>query len=384
MRKRKKVDMTKGKRVLALSRIALAAGAFGAMLFRPVPEAQATPGSGASRTVYDDFSSGFSVNTPTAKWFYFSAGPFVGNGGTESTSRRGLHVEANGRNPRTGQPAFTNTVAPDSISGIPGGVDHVKWLAYATHPASSGIAGWDAIPGKELACEWRMSGRTFGNRFHPFGRNVQDANDDLRLSAYAANAIDLETLMVFDWFITNETIYAFYERLPFARAALGNYAAFSFNIPVAKTNPGQAHHFKTAYDKTGNRVRWILDGKEVFSVNRLGFLINRKYMTLDHGGTEEVVSPRQLDCGMGMFTLLDAHLPSKVGLVKVSDTPSFYFNPEVGAPTPETFVDGTSLLSNRLFGQGAEFDVRNLTVSYRNVNDRHRDDEDDDDDNCHP
>ena len=107
-------------------------------------------------------------------------------------------------------------------------------------------------------------------------------------------------------------------------------------------------------------------------------------MTLDHGGTEEVVSPRQLDCGMGMFTLLDAHLPSKVGLVKVSDTPSFYFNPEVGAPTPETFVDGTSLLSNRLFGQGAEFDVRNLTVSYRNVNDRHRDDEDDDDDNCHP
>lgn len=382
--------MRKGTKVLAsLSRACLALGIIAAGLVRHAPDAIAGGwgnGHGGGhhahgiRMVYDDFKGGFSANTPTSKWFYFSAGPFVGNGGIESTSGRGLSVRAAGTNSVTGEPAFNNTVAPDSQSGIPGGVDHVKWLVYANHPATSGFPGFDAIPGKEVACEWRLGGRTYGNRFQPFGNNVQDANDDLRLSAYAANTIDLETFMVFDWFITNETIYAFYERLPFGRGpVLGNYAAFSFNIPVAKTRPGQQHHFKTAYDRTNNRVRWVLDGKEVYSVSRLGFLIDRKYMTLDHGGTETNVQPRQLLCGMGMFTLLDAHLPSKVGLVKVSDAPGFYFNPELGQPNPETFVDSVSLASNRLFGQGASFNVKHSVVSYTDVSDRDRDEEDDDD-----
>ncbi len=383
--------MRKGTKVLAsIARACLALGIIGTGLIRHAPDAIAGGGGGGGgnghhahgvRMVYDDFKNGFSANTPTSKWFYFSAGPFVGNGGIESTSGHGLSVRASGTNSVTGEPAFDKTLAPDSQNGgLPGGIDHVKWLVYATHPATSGFPGFDAIPGKEVACEWRLGGRTYGNRFQPFGNNVLDPNDDLRLSAYAANTIDLETFMVFDWFVTNETIYAFYERLPFGRGpVLGNYAAFSFNIPVGKTHPGQQHHFKTAYDRTNNRVRWVLDGKEVYSVSRLGFLIDRKYMTLDHGGTETNVQPRQLLCGMGMFTLLDAHLPSKIGLVKVSDSPGFYFNPELGQPNPETFVDPNSNLGSRLFGQGASFHVKHSVVSYTDISDRDRDDEDDDD-----
>jgi hypothetical protein len=63
--------------------------------------------------------------------------------------------------------------------------------------------------------------------------------------------------------------------------------------------------------------------------------------------------PRQLDCGMGSFSLLDAHGPHNEALVKLSSTPNFYFNPTLGAPRPELFVDQTSRPESRLFGQGA-------------------------------
>ena len=92
--------------------------------------------------------------------------------------------------------------------------------------------------------------------------------------------------------------------------------------------------------------------------------VHRRFMLLDHGGTEESFSPNQLDCGMGMFTLLDGHGPQNEGLVQLSSTPGFYFNPALGEPTPETFVDTASAESSRLFGQGAALEVRNRSVGY--------------------
>jgi hypothetical protein len=37
----------------------------------------------------------------------------------------------------------------------------------------------------------------------------------------------------------------------------------------------------------------------------------------------------------------------------LSTLPGFYFNPTVGPPTPEAFVDPKGVQSSRLFGQGA-------------------------------
>jgi hypothetical protein len=37
--------------------------------------------------------------------------------------------------------------------------------------------------------------------------------------------------------------------------------------------------------------------------------------------------------------------------VRLSSVPNFYYNPEVGEPVPQTFIDEESLASNRLFGQ---------------------------------
>jgi len=339
------------------------------------------------RTVWDDFQAGFSATVtpgaPGSRWFYFSAGPYVGDDGLTTTSTRGLKVVPKGTNSATGRPAFTRTLGQEPTNGgLPGGLDHVKWLVYANNIASAGFPGFDAVPGQDFACETRLSGHTFGTAGHPFGARVRNANDDLRLSGVAFNAIDFETFLVADFFVTNERIYALYERLPFGRPSSGGtlneYASFTFTVPVATRSVGDQHHLKIAYDRSRGIIRWLISGNEVMRVDRLGYRIDRRHMVLDHGGTETLVQPRQLACGMGMFTLLDASRPGQSGpaptadgLVRLSTAPNFYFHTGLGQPNPQTFADPGSLPSSRLFGQGAELNARSLVVSsVRNDDDR--------------
>lgn len=325
----------------------------------------------AAVPVWDDFGAGFSVGAAgsSAKWFFFSAAGFVGDDGVTSTAPGGgLLVTAKGQNPKTGAPAFTKTVAQEQVSGLPGGLDHVKWLVYMNHFSTGGYPGFDAIPGQQLVCQSTVAGQTFGTAPHPFGAAVRSPSDDFRLASVALNTIDFDTFMVFDVFFTNHRIYALYEHLPFARSEFGGpygrYAAFTYVIPIANRTPGDFHTVAVAYDKAAGIVRWLVDGKTKFTVNRIGLHIDRRFMVLDHGGTEELFSPNQLNCGMGMFTLLDAHGPQNVGLVQLSSLPDFYFNPLLGEPNPESFVDPASAESSRLFGQGAALRVRNASVGY--------------------
>jgi hypothetical protein len=332
-----------------------------------VPEAVAQ--SGERRTVWDDFRGGFSATGPDAKWFYFSAGPYVGDDGVTTTSDQGLRVVPTGKNPATGRPAFVRTLGQedDNGLGLPGGLDHVKWLAYMNHTAASGFPGFDALPGQELACEAVVGGRTFGTRGHPFGASVSGPEDDPRLATVAMNTIDFETYMVFDFFLTNEGLYAVYERLPFGRTETNRYASFTYVVPLGRRDPGDMHALAIAYDRAAGRVRWLVDGREAFRVDRPGRRIDQRFLTLDHGGVEEDVSLRQMNCGMGMFTLLDAYRPTNTGLVRLSSQPSFYFNPQQGEPAPATFVDEQSRPGSRIFGQGAELRVRRYGVSVRRV-----------------
>jgi len=321
---------------------------------------------------WDTFKSGFTVGAPgsSAKWFYFAAATFVGDDGIATTGPNGLSVRSSGI--VDGHPAFTKTVGQEQVSGLPGGFDHVKWLVYMNHFASTGLPGFDALPRQQVVCQSTIGGRSFGNAQHPFGSAVTNPDDDPRLAAMAMNVIDFDSFMVFDMFFTNQGIYALYEHLPFARGSFGGpyneYAAFTYVIPIASRTPGDTHDLAVAYDKDAGIVRWLVDGKEKFRVDRIGFRIDRKFMLLDHGGVDTAFSPNQLDCGMGMFTLLDGHAPqgdaTGKGLVQLSTVPGFYFNPAVGAPTGETFVDPNSDASSRLWGEGAELSVRVATVGY--------------------
>lgn len=318
---------------------------------------------------WDDFQGGFTevgTHGPNAKWFHFSAGPFVGNDGITSTSLLGLHVRSAGTHPHTGKPAFTLTVAQedDDNGGLPGGVDHVKWLAYTNSTASSGFPGFDATSGNEVSCLAIMSGRLHGVANHPFKSAVKNPNADYRLASFALNTIDFDTFMVYDFFLTNNVVYALYERLPFGRPVHGNYAAFTHAIPLVKYHPNLPLLLRIGYDKDAGVVRWYINEQEMFRVDQIGMrLPTRQFLTIDHGGEETLVSPDQITCGMGMFTLLDAYRPSQKALVKLSSEPGAYFHPELGEPAPLDFVDEESLESSRLWGQGGEFRVLRYWVS---------------------
>ena len=320
------------------------------------------------RLVWDDFSDGFTTTGPHARWSYQSAGPRIADDGVAITSQGILRVVSGGTNPETGDPAFATTLAPEPANpaGLPGTLDHVKWLAQGTHVASTGQPGFDAIAGRELTVEMTMSARTYGTGMHPFGRHVIDAESDLRLAAAAMTWYDPQTLLVFSFFLTNEQIYAYYERLPFARKALGDYAAFNYAIPVAQRKPADWHDLAIRYDRTAGVVRWLVSGATVFQVDQLGRrLAARDHLIVDHGGRETPVLPAQLNCGMAMFTILDGSWPGTDGrgLVRISAAENYYFDPARGEPYPQRFVDEQSLAASRLFGQGAELLVSHVTVS---------------------
>src|SRR4029077_18270851 len=113
-------------------------------------------------------------------------------------------------------------------------------------------------------------------------------------------------LTTFDWICTNEIIYALIGRLPGGEAALGNYAAYTYLIPVfhrkSKDSLEDIHTFQTCFDANGTTVTWILDGQPVFRITEIGrrltennaFIFKKgipkslrdpaRFQTADHGG----------------------------------------------------------------------------------------------------
>ncbi|WP_394833063.1 DUF6081 family protein [Pendulispora rubella] len=313
-------------------------------------------GSGEEVLVYDDFRGGFTTEGPGAKW-----DPPIFADGITSTSSRGLRVIPSGTNPVTGQPAFASTTGQQSSGGY-GTMDHIKWAGLLRHTSTAGFSGWDTPASGVLSCTTTISSVGTGLDAHPFGSNVSDAQSDLRLGASVMLFTDQETNSVFDFFVTNKQIYAIYERLPRQGST---YAAFNYSVPVAtRTSTAQQDNLTISVNQQSSSATWWVNGRSVLQVNGIGTrAVDRKYMTLDHGGTPQVVRPRQLDCGLGTFTLLDGALaPQSAGLVRLDSTVD-YFAPRSGAPARQTFFDEHSDAQNRLWGQGVQLNVAKIKVT---------------------
>jgi hypothetical protein len=284
----------------------------------------------------DDFRQGLDL---TSTWALLSFPPFfLADDGIVTTSKKGLYVRASGTNPLTGEPAFTKVSAGD--------FDHVKWMADTQHLSSNFYPGFDAVAGNELQCNMWARGRTFGTAANPFGSAVTDPNTDLRLASFAMNTLDYETGMVFDVWMTNNAIYPYYERLNLTGTA--TYDAFSSVFPPVWRTPGDQAKVTVAYNRAAGVVRWLVDDQEVARVSHIGFQAPGATTIIDHGGTPQAATPRQLNCGMALFTLLDGGLPpTGQGLVFLAPPYSF----------PTSFVGGPNL-----FGQGAEMSVDRFEV----------------------
>jgi HAD superfamily hydrolase (TIGR01549 family) len=297
------------------------------------------------------------------RWAHVAGGGYVADDGVLTASAAdGLWLRSGGVHPETGEPAFVQTIPQEGPGGLPGSGDHAKWIVYANHRAGTGFQGFDAVPGQILSGRAVVSGRVYGTAGHPFGDAVADPEDDLRLAGAMINTIDPETSMAFDFILTDKRLYAYYGRPGFARAQLGNYASFAHTIPLLDRKPEDWHDVEIRYDRAAGVVRWLVGGEEALRVDRIGYRLGRESLSLDEGGEEGLVTPRQLSFGMGLLSLLDGSWPTGKGLVRLSSAGT-YCDPAVGEPAPQTFVDEESREGSRIFGQGAELRVRSYTVS---------------------
>jgi len=236
--------------------------------------------------------------------------------------------------------------------GPTGALDHVKVLQYHTQQFKPGLN--KGI----LKYKFRGSAQSYNVLDHPFPSNlVSKPNDDLRLGSCAVNTVDFDTMMVADFFLTNEGLYAFYERLPFARTPTNNYRSFSQAKRVSDRTAQEKHNLRIEYDINQRTLSWFVEQTRVLFVTLIGYPSNdpKVRMMIDHGGENTLVQPTGFRAGWGCFTLLDAldyhNTTSTKGLVRLNSEDGPDYN------RPLSFHDDESLLSNRLWGQGAEIEV---------------------------
>jgi hypothetical protein len=330
-----------------------------------------------STLFFDDFS-GIAPGAPGSAWTFFSSPPLLPKAndaaGGVTSGPNGLQINST---------PFTFTA--------PNGVDHVKYLVYST-PYTAPDSG-------ELVYEAKLSVKQTGLDGLPdilkaatpdSVQGVNNVNSDARLSTAGMVTIDPATLIVFDFFLTNEDIYALYERLPFLRTEWGgpgpNYTAFTHLIPVGKRNTADPLSdfvvLAIKYNKSKGYVTWWINGVKVFEVSRIGLPLERKYRVLEETvpgrqmDPAKVITPQSLQFGFGTFSIMDATNPqnpgqlSNDGLVDLTQGTFPYANPIV------TNVDGTSIAAKFIshyplpppahgtnFGQGSILDVKYARIS---------------------
>lgn len=293
---------------------------------------------------------------PSGEFTYLISGNYSSNDGRLSIDNGKLVVNSN---------PFTSTQTNV--------LDHPKYLIYTNQQFAIPETG-------ELSFSAVIGGACFGVEAQPFGAQVADPESDMRLATLAFNVIDFPNSFIFDFLITNRKIYALYERLDFSRGTLGNYAAYTFSIPVADNMPGQSHRYSINFNADEKSVRWLVDGREVYKVYGAGSLLSRQFMSLDLGGQQEIDFPKTLQVGFGTFSLLDAYPPCNVqvptanggficqfpvneeGLVQLAPTGA-QKNPRNGIQNATYFENGTDP-RYRLWGQGCILSVDEVTVGY--------------------
>jgi hypothetical protein len=248
--------------------------------------------------------------------------------------------------------------------------DHIKFLLFTNQQFNVPERG-------EIALEATISSARLGLTPNPFGSQVLDAESDPRLAAVALVVLDADTGIVFDFFITNDKIYALYERLDSARLAYGDYGSFTQAIPVANTTINSVHAYAILINGQERSVRWLVDGEEVYKAYNIGQIVSREFMLVDRAGQPEFAFPKTFSAGFGTFDLLDGYSACNVLTPTLDGQRCVYPADEIALVqlrdgernarngfTPAQFVSDGTDPAYRLWGQGAIMAISNLTVGY--------------------
>jgi hypothetical protein len=169
------------------------------------------------------------------------------------------------------------------------------------------------------------------------------------------NMINFATGQLFDWFVSENQVFALIERLPSNVTGEGNVGlerAYTQIIKVADIEPGRKHHLAIRYSRGPglSRVEYFLNGRLFTSVDKVGVPLDKQGVPYtgihpSYGPGEELAgSLDSFVIGHGLFSLLDA-FP--------------YQHPD----RPDLSV--SIPMSERLFGQGAVGKFKDFKVSTR-------------------
>jgi len=296
-----------------------------------------------------------------SNWHFYERGPFIANGGKFVMSKHGGLMNA----------ARFNTTVPQNPDLY---ADNYKYLIFANQDIELNMHA-------DTVFQWILKdAQTYLSIAPQTPFPVQILNcpgQDFRVASNVIMVMDPETCFQFAYIITSDQVYAMYARLPDARDTVGNYAAFTFIVPVGYRLPGDQHKLKIIASQRQRTIRWQIGTRDVLRVVDVGRYLDRQYMTLDLGGGEQDIFPSSLYYGLGAMDFLnhypgcfklcpDAECcfpPARQALVQTGSAQALQqYNPIEGKPVNATFWDVAGRKQYRDWGQGAAATYRRLTI----------------------
>ncbi len=295
---------------------------------------------GTTVIVYDDFHKpgGYTLADYDAKWSILTLGEMA----VEDTRRFDNHSLSIFATPfRTGK---DSSVA-----------DHGKYIALSKRVFGVPEIGSITVS-MDIAAE--TPGTEQGHVVHgtyvqsgaPYSATVLQGQQ----AAATLHVIDFATGQLFDWFVSGNTAFPLIERLPSSVTGSAErvstdkmYTQITREVPITA---GVPHTVAIRYsrDRRRSRVEYLLDGKLVSKVERVGTPLDKQGVpysgTYPSGGPGELLRDKidSVVIAHGLFSLLDA----------------FPFQ-HPDAPALNVSVP----MSERLFGQGAKARFANVVVT---------------------
>jgi hypothetical protein len=292
-----------------------------------------------TRVLYDDFQGG--AVSYARKWLpYYSLERQFGATNLPAFSSGRLRLRA--------QP-FIGWMDDACVPGFPACVnaDHIKYGAFSQRRFPIPRRGSATVSADVLA---RTSGIRPGYVVPATGRTLPEAHQ----AAAVLQLVEPNAFVALDWFVAGRQAIPKLERTPWPVGVPLDRAFTQFLSPV-RIAPGRFHRFAIRYTRGReplDKVDWLLDGRVVATVRKLGVPLDvqdpRRYggITFRSFGPGEPVAPvmKELVVGHGLLSFVD-------------DFPYFPAYPDHFVSIPR---------EQRIFGQGVDAfydDVRIVRVS---------------------
>jgi hypothetical protein len=191
----------------------------------------------------------------------------------------------------------------------------------------------------EISCKQEICYDNIPKEMIPRIRNIKE---DPRLNCSAVCAFDETTNMNYMFLVTDNQIFALYERKTSDEmhdiSSPEGISAFSCVVPLQKrfhssslTDKGLGDTARLALSFKSNKtthqiaITWYVNGEALFSISNIGGRLEEKYNVLDYGGLDKKTGFGQLKFGIGHYSFLDFQLVNNYDRDMVSkDTSGTY------------------------------------------------------------